>query len=114
MSIWQTFCHTFCHIFVFAVTLSAKSSFILLCVHLFFELLDLVAHDVVVVIHEFVNGTVGGKFDDTISNGLDKLVVMAGKEDIALVLLQVVVECLDAFQVQVVGGSVQDKAVGIL
>ena len=39
---------------------------------------------------------------------------MAGKEHVALVLLQVVVESLDAFQVQMVGGSVQDKAVGVL
>ena len=38
---------------------------------------------------------------------------MRREEDISFVRLQVVVECLDRFQVQMVGRSVQNEAVGI-
>ena len=40
--------------------------------------------------------------------------VVRGKQDVALERDEVVVEGLNAFQVQVVGGSVQNQTVGIL
>lgn len=68
--------------------------------------------DVVLVVHQFVDGTVGGQFDDAVGHGVDKLVVVAGEEDVAAIELEVVVEGLDALHVQVVGGGIEDQAVG--
>lgn len=45
--------------------------------------------------------------------GFDELVVMAGEQDVAFEQLQVVVESLDAFQVQMICRSVQNKTVGV-
>ena len=49
-----------------------------------------------------------------VGNGLNKFVVMRREEDISFVRLQVVVECLDRFQVQMVGRSVQNDIIGKL
>ena len=76
-------------------------------------LTDAVVVDVVFVAHEFVDGAVGREFDDTVGHGVDKLVVVRGEEDVAAEALQVVVESLDGLHVQVVGGGVEDEAVGI-
>ena len=40
--------------------------------------------------------------------------VVAAEEDVAFIEFQVVVECLDALKVEVVGGGVEDEAIGIL
>ena len=74
----------------------------------------MVAGDVFIVFHHFVDDAVGGQFDDAVGHGLDELVVVAGKEDISLIEFQIVVECLDALEIEVVGGRVQNEAVGIL
>ena len=83
-------------------------------VHPFLLLLDLGIIDVVVVVHELVDGAFGRKLDDAVGDRLDKLMVVAGEDDVALKLNQVVVESLDGLQVQVVGGRVEDEAVGVL
>ena len=59
-----------------------------------------------------VNDPIGGYLDDSVGNGLDELMVMGGKEDIALKVDEPVVEGGDRFQIQVVGGLVQKKDVG--
>ena len=63
-------------------------------------LLDVLVIDILVVFHELVDGSVGSQFDDAVGHGLDEFVVVAGKEDVALEVHQVVVEGLDAFQVE--------------
>ena len=85
-----------------------------LIVHFLLLLLNLSVVDVVVVVHQFVNGAVGSQFDDAVGNGLDELMVVAREQNITLELHQVVVESLDAFKVKVVGGSVEYKTVGVL
>ncbi len=59
-----------------------------------------------------VNDPIGGYLDDSVGNGLDELMVMGGKEDIALKVDEPVVEGGDRLQIQVVGGLVQKKDVG--
>ena len=66
-------------------------------VHSLFLFMDGIAADVVVVVHELVDDACWREFDDAGCNGLDELVVVAGKEDVALEELEVVVEGLDAF-----------------
>ena len=44
---------------------------------------------------------------------LNELVVMRSEEHITLVELQVVIECLDRLEVEVVSRSVENQAVGI-
>src|SRR3712207_8385007 len=56
------------------------------------------------------DGTLGREFDDAVGHGLDKLVVVAGKEDVALELREVVVKGLNAFEVEVVGGRVENRS----
>ena len=50
---------------------------------------------------------------NAVGDGLHELVVMAGEQDVAFEQLQVVVESLDAFQVQMICRSVQNKTVGV-
>ena len=83
-------------------------------VYLASQLLDVVAVDVVVVLHELVDVSLGGELDDAVGYGLDELVVVGCEEDVALVLLEVVVERLDGLEVEVVGRRVEDEAVGVL
>ena len=83
-------------------------------VHSLFLFMDGIAADVVVVVHELVDDACWREFDDAGCNGLDELVVVAGKEDVALEELEVVVEGLDAFQVEVVSGCVENEAVSVL
>ena len=83
-------------------------------VHSVFLFLDGIAADVVVVLHELVDDAVRREFDDAGCYGLDELVVVAGEEDVALEELEVVVEGLNALEVEVVGGCVEDEAVGVL
>ena len=60
-----------------------------------------------------IDDTVRSQLDDTVRHGLYELVVMAGEQDISLECLQCIIEGLDGFQVQVVGRSIQDQAVGV-
>ena len=66
----------------------------------------IVAVQVFIVGGNLVDHTIWCQFDDTVGNGLNKFVVMRREEDISFVRLQVVVECLDRFQIQVVGRSI--------
>ena len=45
-------------------------------IHLLLKLLDLSVVDVVVVVHQLVDGAAGGKLDDAVGHGLDELVVV--------------------------------------
>ena len=83
-------------------------------VHSLLLFLNCIAADVFVVLHQLVDGAVGSQFDDAGGYGLNELVVVATEEDVALEKLEVVVECLNALQVEVVGRGVKDEAVGIL
>jgi len=56
---------------------------------------------------------VRSQLDDTVRYSLYELVVMTGEQDISLECLQRIIEGLDGFQVQVVGRSIQDQAVGV-
>ena len=87
---------------------------VLLAVVLGLELGDGGVGDVVIVVHDLVDDATWGQLDDTVRYRLDELVVMAGKEDIALEDLQRVVEGLDALQVEVVRGAVEYQHIGIL
>ena len=86
----------------------------LLTIHPRSHLLDLVAGDVFIIFHHLVDDAIRGELDDAVGHGLDEFVVVTAEEHIALVELQVVVECLDALEVEMVGGCVEDEAVGIL
>ena len=74
----------------------------------------MVAGDVFIVLHHLVDDAIGSELDDAVGHGLDELVVVTAEEYVATVELQVVVERLDALEVEVVGGGVEDEAVGIL
>ena len=77
-----------------------------LLVHLFLEFFDLIIIDVLIVIHQLVNGALWCQFDDAVCHGLDKLVVMTRKEDVAFERHQIVVKCLNTLQIQMVRGGV--------
>ena len=94
-------CHTF-------------ASQLLEAVHLSLLFFDGFVVDVLIVRHQLVDGAGWCQFDDAVCHGVDKLVVVAGEENVALECHQVVVESLDAFQVQVVGWGVENQAVGVL
>ena len=68
---------------------------------------------ILVIFHQFVDGARWSQFDDAVGHSLYELMVVTGKDDITLKLHQVVVEGLDAFEVEMVGGSVENEAVGI-
>ena len=87
---------------------------VLCAVQFLFLFLDGLAADVFVVLHELVDDAVWCEFDDACGDGLDEFVVVVGEEDVALEELEVVVEGLDAFEVEVVRRRVEDKAVGVL
>ena len=88
------------------------SKIFLIPVHSCFKLLDVVASNVLVVFHHLVDNAVGGELDDAVGYGFDELVVMAREQDVAFEQFQVVVESLDALQIQMVCRSVQNEAVG--
>lgn len=90
-----------------------SSGHLFVSVHLRPQFLNMVGSDIFVIFHHLVDDTVRCQFDDAVGNGLDKFVVMRREEDISFVRLQVVVERLDRFQVQMVGRSVQNEAVCI-
>ena len=73
----------------------------------------MIAGDVLVVFHHLVDDTVRSKFDDTVRYGLDEFVVVRSEKNITLIKLQVVVECLDRFQVKVVSWSIKYKRICI-
>lgn len=50
---------------------------LVLCIHLLLQLLDLRVVDVVVIIHELVDGAVGCKLYNAVRDGLYELMVMA-------------------------------------
>ena len=68
--------------------------------------------DILVVGAHLVNELSVHELHDAVGNGLHKLMVMAGKEHHALEVDQAVVHSGDGFQVQVVGGLVQNQHVG--
>lgn len=72
------------------------------------QFLDSVVVDIVFVAHQFVNSAIRRQFNDAVGNSVDKLMVVAGEEDVSLVELQIIVECLDAFHIQVVGRRVKN------
>ena len=76
----------------------------LLFIHAGAHLFDEVAGDVFVVFHHLVDDAIRSEFDDAVGDGLDELVVVTAEEHIAFIELQVVVECLDALEVEMVGG----------
>ena len=58
---------------------------IALCaIHFFSEFLDFRVVDVVFVGHEFINLAIRCQFNDAVGDGVDKLMVVTGKEDVAL------------------------------
>ena len=64
-------------------------------IQLGFLLLDGLVVDIVVVGCQLVNGTLRGQFDDAVGHGVDELMVVRGKQDIAFELNEVIVESLD-------------------
>ena len=62
----------------------------------------MIRSNIFVIFHHLVDDTVRCQFDNAVGNRLDKLVVMRREKDVSPVRLQVVVECLDRFQIQVV------------
>ena len=76
---------------------------ILIVIHAGFLLLDLLVVDVVIVVHQLVDGAVGREFDDAVGDGLDKLMVVGSKQNVSLELNKVVVESLNRLEVEVVG-----------
>ena len=77
------------------------------------ERFDVIAVHIVVILHELVDMSLWTKLDDAVCHCLDELVVVGREEHIALEEFQVVVEGLDGFEVEVVGGGVENEAVGI-
>lgn len=69
--------------------------------------------DEVIVVHELVDDAIGSKFDYAVRNRLDELMVMARHQDHAFEILKCVVERLDRFQVEVVGGGIEYHCVGV-
>ena len=82
-------------------------------VHLLAQFVDTLVVDIVLVVHELVDAAVGRQFDHAVGHRVDKLMVVAGKENVALEEFEVVVERLNALHVEVVGRRVEDEAVGI-
>ena len=64
--------------------------------------LNMVGRNIFVILHHLVNDTVWRKFNDTVRHGLDKLMVVRGKEDISFINLQVIIKCLNRLQVKMV------------
>ena len=83
-------------------------------VHSLFLLLDGIVADVVVIVHELVYDAVWREFYDACGNSLDELVVVRAEQDVTLEELEVVVESLDALQVEVVRGCVENETVRVL
>lgn len=77
------------------------------------QFLDFVVVDIVFVAHQFVNSAIRRQFNDAVGNSVDKLMVVAGEEDVSLVELQIIVECLDAFHIQVVGRRVKNQQLAL-
>ena len=73
----------------------------------------MIRSDIFVIFHHLVDDTVRSQLDNAVGNRLNKFVVMRREEDISLVRLQVVVESLNRFQVQVIGRSIQNQTVRI-
>ena len=84
-----------------------------LLIHLGSQLFDVVGSNVLVIFHHLVDDTIRSQFNHTISNGLNKFVVMRREEDITFVSLQIVIECLNRLQVEMIGRSIENQTVGI-
>ena len=67
------------------------------------QFLHTLVGDVVIKLGALVDDALGAKFDHAVAHGLDELVVVARHEDHSTEGLQVVVECLDRLEVEVVG-----------
>ncbi|CDB70671.1 unknown [Bacteroides cellulosilyticus CAG:158] len=66
----------------------------------------MVRSDVFVIFHHLINNTIRSQLDNTVGNGLYELVVMRREKDIALIRLQVIIECLDGLQIKMIGRSI--------
>ena len=53
------------------------------------QFLDVIAVDIIVILHQLVDVTLGTQLYDAVGNRLDELVVVRSEEDVALELLQV-------------------------
>ena len=51
----------------------------------------MVGRDVVIILHHLIDNAIRSEFDDAIGYGLDKFMVVAGKEYVSTILLQIVV-----------------------
>ena len=85
-----------------------------LFIHLGALLFQLLVVDVVVILHELVDCSVWSQLYDAVCHGLYELVVMAAEEDVALESYEVVVESLNALEVEMVSWCVEYETVGIL
>ena len=85
-----------------------------LVIHLLFLCLDVLIVDVVIIAHQLVDSALWSELDDAVGHGVDELMVVRCKQNVTLKLNQVVVECLNRLQIQVVGWGVEDKSVSIL
>lgn len=99
-------CYLYCRV-IYDVYCRVKLVF---GVHLRLEFLDFLVVDVVVVIHELVDSSLRCELNDSVGYGLDKLVVVAREEYIALEANEVVVECLNTLEVKVVGRGIENQA----
>ena len=61
----------------------------------------MVGSDVFIILHHLVDDAVRSQFDDTVCHCLDELVVVRREQDVSLIGLQVIVECLNGLQVKV-------------
>ena len=86
----------------------------LAAVHLVSLFLYLLIVDVFVIRHELIDDATRCELYHSVCHGLYEFVVMTREEDVALEQSQVIIESLDTFEVEMVGGRVEDETVGIL
>lgn len=71
------------------------------------------AFNILIKGHKPVNDTMGCQFNNPVDHCIDKFVVMGGENYYLLEFDQAVVQGGDGFQIQVVGGFVQDQNIGV-
>ena len=62
----------------FAISLIWQNSF-LITVHFALQFLDMIAGNVLVILHHLVNDSVRSQLNDTVGHGFNKLMVVAGE-----------------------------------
>ena len=83
-------------------------------IHFGFLLFDGFVINIIIVCHKLVDGTLWREFYDSVCHSVNKLMVMRCKQYVAFKRNQVVVECLNGFQIQMVCRGVQYEAVSVL